>query len=83
LEDGCGDGYSLDIASSDPRVFYDMLEDPSQSPGDFGTLREFIGFITEVHSSGLASVDENDCVVFDLAEYDKIESDYRARQASR
>lgn len=74
LDDGAGDGFFLDIASPNPRVFYHMLEDPY--PRDFGTLQEFVGFICDVHAAGLASENEHAMVAFDLDRYQKIEAEY-------
>lgn len=81
LEDGAGDGFFLDVSSSEPRVFYHMLEDPF--PRDYGALRHFAQFIARVHSSGVASLDENGMVDFDLVEYDRIESDYLRKLETR
>ncbi len=74
LDDGAGDGYFLDIESPTPRVFYHMLEDPF--PRDFGTLPEFVTFIGDVHAAGVASVNDDGTVTFDLDRYQKIEDDY-------
>jgi hypothetical protein len=74
LDDSAGDGFFLDIASPNPRVFYHMLEDPY--PRDFGTLQEFVGFIGDVHAAGLASENEHGMVAFDLDRYQKIEAEY-------
>jgi len=74
LEDGAGDGFFLDIASANPRVFYHMLEDPD--PRDYGTLQEFVAFIRDVHAAGLATKKENGMVAFDLDRYQKVEADY-------
>ena len=81
LEDAAGDGFFLDVASSRPRVFYHMLEDPF--PRDYGTLQDFVQFIAEVHLSGVASLDENGMVDFDWGEYDRIESDYLRKLKTR
>lgn len=80
LEDGAGDGFFLDIASANPRVFYHMLEDPY--PRDYGTLEEFVTFIAEVHAAGIASQDEHGMVAFDLPRYQKIEAEYLKRIGS-
>ncbi len=80
LEDPAGDGFFLDISGSSPRVFHHMLEDPF--PRDYGTLEDFVGFIAEVHSSGVASMTENGIVDFDLEKYGKIESDYLSKLTS-
>jgi hypothetical protein len=74
LDDGAGDGFFLDIVSPNPRVFYHMLEDPY--PRDYGTLPEFVTFITDVHAAGLASENEHGMVAFDLDRYQKIEAKY-------
>jgi hypothetical protein len=74
LEDVAGDGFFLDIASPSSRVFYHMLEDPF--PRDYGTLQEFVAFISDVHAAGLASEKDNGIVAFDLDRYQKIESEY-------
>jgi hypothetical protein len=74
LDDGAGDGFFLDIASPSPRVFYHMLEDPY--PRDYGTLKEFVTFIRDVHAAGLASQNENGRVAFDLDRYQKMESEH-------
>ncbi len=74
LDDGAGDGFFLDITSKSPRVFYHMLEDPY--PRDFGTLQDFIQFITQIHDAGLSSENKNGTVDFDLERYEKLESDY-------
>jgi hypothetical protein len=81
LDDGAGDGFFLDIASSNPRVFYHMLEDPY--PRDYGTLEEFVTFLNEVHAAGIASENEHGMVSFDSDRYQKIESDYLARIGAR
>ena len=74
LDDSAGDGFFLDIASSRPRVFYHMLEDPF--PRDFGTLQQFVAFINDVHAEGLATEDENGMVRFDLDRYLRVEDEY-------
>lgn len=74
LEDGAGDGFFLDIASPNPRVFYHMLEDPY--PRDYGTMQQFVTFITQVYAAELASEEDNGMVVFDLDRYEKLESNY-------
>ena len=81
LDDGAGDGFFFDIASPNPRVFYHMLEDPY--PRDYGTLRQFVTFITQVHAAGLASENDNGMVVFDLDRYQQVESDYLRMIGSR
>lgn len=74
LADSAGDGFFLDIASPNPRVFYHMLEDPF--PRDYGTMEEFVSFIDQVHAAGLASENEHGMVAFNLDHYKKIEADY-------
>lgn len=74
LDDGAGDGFFLDIASRNPRVFYHMLEDPNHR--DYGTLQEFAAFISDVHAAGLATGKENGRVTFDLERFQKAEGDY-------
>ena len=74
LDDSCGDGFFLDIASPNPRVFYDMLEDPF--PRDYGTLDEFVAYIDSLHAAGLASLNEHAMVSFDLAPYAKLKREY-------
>ncbi|NOX58159.1 MAG: SMI1/KNR4 family protein [Planctomycetes bacterium] len=74
LDDGSGDGFFLDVAAPNPRVFYHMLEDPY--PCDYGSLEQFIEFILEVHTAGLASHDKNGMVDFDETRYEKIEAAY-------
>lgn len=80
LEDGCGDGFFLDLSSTSPRVFYHMLEDPFSR--DFGRLEDFVRFITDVHASGLALRDDHGMVQFDLDKYGELESRYRGRLES-
>lgn len=77
LDDGAGDGFFLDIANTNPRVFYHMLEDPY--PRDYGTLDEFVAFVADVHNAGLASRDPNGIVKFDLDRYQQLEAEYLAR----
>jgi hypothetical protein len=77
MDDGAGDGFFLDIASATPRVFYHMLEDPY--PRDYGTLQEFVDFITDVHAAGLATEREKGMVEFDLPRYQKVEAEYLAK----
>lgn len=76
LDDGCGDGFFLDISSPAPRVFYHMLEDPS--PRDYGTLEEFVRFIAKVHAAGIVSLETDGMVVFDLSAYEKLEREYQS-----
>lgn len=77
LDDGAGDGFFLDVTSANPRVFYPMLEDPF--PRDFGTLDEFVSFITEVHAPGLARQNEHGMVSFDWDRYQSMEAEYLQR----
>lgn len=79
LDDGCGDGYFLDITTANPRVFYHMLEDPF--PRDYGVLQDFVAFIADVHAAGLATEDEMGAVTFDLDRFQVLESKYLARAA--
>jgi len=74
LDDNSGDGFFLDIASPTPRVFYHMLEDPF--PEDYGTLQEFVTFISHVHAAGVTSENDHGMVAFDLDRYQEIETDY-------
>jgi hypothetical protein len=74
LADAAGDGFFLDIASSGPRVFYHMLEDPF--PTDYGTLQEFVTFVSKIHAAGLASKNEHGMVAFDLERYQVMEAEY-------
>ena len=74
LDDGAGDGFFMDISIPRPRIFYHMLEDPF--PRDYGTLEDFVVFIKEVHASGIAAVQTNGMVNFDLDKYHIIESKY-------
>jgi hypothetical protein len=80
LDDGAGDGFFLDVSSAAPRVFYHMLEDPW--PRDYGPLDSFVEFLTQVHRSGLATVNENGMVDFDWERYDAIQSDYLSKVGS-
>lgn len=75
LEDLAGDGYFLDVTSSRPRVFYQMLEDP-WFPRDYGPLKDFVQFLVDVHAAGISSQDKYGMVDFDPKEYDRIESTY-------
>jgi hypothetical protein len=74
LDDGAGDGFFLDVASPQPRVFYHMLEDPF--PRDYGTLPQFVDFISTVHVAGVASEGKNGMVNFELDRYQQLESEY-------
>ena len=74
LDDGAGDGFFVDVANPSPRVFYHMLEDPF--PRDYGTLKDFVQLIMQVHAAVLSSENENGMVDFDKAQYDKLESEY-------
>ena len=74
LDDGAGDGFFVDVTSPNPHVFYHMLEDPF--PRDYGTLKDFVQFMMQVHAAGLSSEDEHGMVDFDMARYDKLESEY-------
>lgn len=74
LDDGSGDGFFVDVGSTKPRVFYHMLEDGY--PQDFGTLGEFVGFISDVHAAGLARQIENGLIVFDFKRYQVLEQKY-------
>jgi hypothetical protein len=57
-----------------------MLEDPE--PRDFGTLQEFVIFINDIHSAGLASQNEHGMVVFDLDHYQQMKAAYLERIGS-
>jgi hypothetical protein len=80
LDDGAGDGFFVDIALASPRVFYHMLEDPF--PRDYGTLQQFVSFVTDVHKAGVATEGENGKVEFDLSRYEKLEAEYLKRMAN-
>jgi hypothetical protein len=80
LEDGAGDGFFLDIASTRLRVFYHMLEDPY--PRDYGTLEQFVTFIRDVHEAGLAKEKKDGMVEFDLKGYQTMEAEYFKRIGS-
>jgi hypothetical protein len=51
LDDGFGDGYFLNTTSSNPTVFYDMMEDPGGRHRF--TLAEFVDFIAEAYEQGI------------------------------
>lgn len=57
LEDGAGDGYFVDLQRSPPEVYYEMLEDPT--PTYYGTMFEFVRYITEGYKSGVFSIDDD------------------------
>lgn len=77
LEDLAGDGFYLDVANTNPRVFYCMIEDPY--PRYFGSLSQFVGFIASVHAAGLATKDANGLVEFDYDRYQELEATYLQR----
>ena len=67
LDDGSGDGYFLDVASENPLVFYDMLEDPA--PAYYGTLAQFLNLITEAFEKEIIYVDGDGYLDFDDAAF--------------
>lgn len=74
LEDLAGDGFYLDVANTNPQVFYCMIEDPY--PRYFGSLSQFVGFIESVHAAGLATKNANGLVDFDYDRYQELEATY-------
>jgi hypothetical protein len=74
LDDGSGDGFFLDLSSSTPRVYHEILE--NRNPTDFGTMSQFLEFIAKVHSSGIASLSGRNKILFDLPAYHKLEAEY-------
>lgn len=76
LEDLAGDGFYVDLTEPSPRVFYCMLEDPY--PKYYGTLPEFVAFVSEVHGAGLATLNSNGMIDFDQTRYGELESKHRA-----
>lgn len=80
LEDLAGDGFYLDVSSTNPQVFYCMIEDPY--PRYFGSMAKFIGFIESVHAAGLATKAENGMVDFDFKRYQEMETAYLQRVGS-
>jgi len=74
FEDGAGDGYFLDVNSSRPLVFYDMLENPA--PQYYGTLAEFVNFIANGFESGVLFVNEAGEFDYDQAKYEAMEAKY-------
>jgi hypothetical protein len=76
LEDIAGDGFYVDLTESNPRVFYCMIEDPY--PTYYGTLQEFVAFVSEVHEAGLATPNSNGMVDFDQVHYQELESKHLA-----
>lgn len=72
LVDGAGDGFFLDITSSAPKVFYEMLEDPY--PRYYGTLEEFADFITAAFDSGAITVNQAGEFDYDSDRYDELEA---------
>lgn len=76
LEDLAGDGFYVDLTEPNPRVFYCMLEDPY--PTYYGTLQEFVAFISEVHEAGLATPNSNGMIDFDQDRYEELKSKYLA-----
>ena len=77
LEDAAGDGFFIDLSIESPRVFYYMLEDPY--PKDYGTLKDFVEFISSVHAAGIATENERGMVEFDLDLYHKVKNEYLTR----
>lgn len=76
LEDLAGDGFYMDLTEPNPRVFYCMLEDPQ--PTYYGTLQEFVAFVSEVHEAGLASLNGNGMIDFDQDRYQELKSRHLA-----
>ena len=74
LDDGCGDGYYLDVTSSSPRVFYHMIEDGGQSY--YGSLAQFSGFIASCWEAGLFVPNKKGYIDYDEAEYLRAEEEY-------
>ena len=74
LDDGCGDGFFLDLTASPPRIYYEMLED--RFPTDYGTMLQFLQFIDRVHTAGITSVNEREIVIFDATAYQKLEAEH-------
>lgn len=77
LEDGAGDGFFLDITKSRPTVFYHMLEEPT--PTSFGSMRVFVGFITECFEDGTIFVNDAGKLDYHSADYNKAEERFLAR----
>jgi hypothetical protein len=74
LDDGAGDGFFVDPTAQQPGVFYYMLEDPS--PRNFGTMPQFLGFITKGFESGVLSAKPSGELSYDLKTYEAMEKDY-------
>lgn len=72
LEDGAGDGFFMDPTTSNPSVFYHMLEEPT--PIAYGTLKQFVDLIAECFASGACFLNEDGKFDFDTVEYDKAET---------
>lgn len=76
LEDVAGDGFYLDLTEPSPRVFYCMLEDPY--PAYYGTLPDFVAFVSKVHEGGLATLNSNGMIDFNQVRYLELESKHLA-----
>jgi hypothetical protein len=71
MEDGAGDGFLLDITTTNPVVFYHMLEDPT--PQSYGTLAEFVNFIASGFEQKILFLDENGKVTENEGKYQAFE----------
>jgi|ERR1043166_6519959 hypothetical protein len=71
MDDGAGDGFFLDVTSTNPTVFYHMLEDPF--PRSYGTMTEFIDFIASGFEQGVLFVDKAGNFAYDDARYKSLE----------
>ncbi len=81
LDDGAGDGFYVDLAPREPRVFYHMLQE-RDSYTDFGRIDEFVEFIAKVHAAGIASESKPGVVVFDDSRYTGLEKAYLSAKSS-
>ena len=76
LDDGAGDGFFLDVTSTNPLVFYHMLEDPH--PRYYGTMAEFVDFIADGFETGVFSEKPSGDFNYDEAQYVTLESAHLA-----
>lgn len=81
LCDSAGDGYFMDVDTESPLVFYHSLEDP-ENPVWFGTLEEFVNFISTGFETGILCENNEGKFDFDGARYEELMADHLT-QATR
>ena len=78
LDDLNGDGFFIDVNSSNPLVFRHVMDDPEHQIW-FGTLAEFVDFIASGFEAGVLFENEDGRFEYDGAVYEEFMTDYLKR----